>query len=61
MNKMKNVLQKFWQDEAGQGMAEYVLLLVLVVAMIVAFGPKIKGFVESKVSSVGDSINGFTP
>ena len=61
MKKNSGVLRKFWNDEAGQGTAEYVLLLVLVVAIVMAFGGKLKGFITDKVSSVGDNINNFNP
>ncbi len=33
---MKNLASKFWQDESGQGLAEYALLLGLIVIGVVA-------------------------
>ncbi len=59
---MKNkcsFLKKLWNDEAGQGTAEYVLLLVLVVAVVVAFGKPLKDAIMGKVSSLTSSIGGF--
>lgn len=54
---MKKFVQKLWKDESGQGTAEYVLLLAIIAGVLVVFGPKIKGFFESKTSSVMDQLN----
>ncbi len=61
MKQFKNVLKKLWSDEAGQGTAEYVLLLVLVVALVIAFGKPLKEAVMGKISSLTGSINEFNP
>ena len=52
----KNLLK----NNAGQGATEYILLLVVIVGLVVAFGPKIKSAVESKAGAVGAKIEGFT-
>lgn len=52
MNKLKNFAKGLWKDESGQGTAEYVLLIAIVVGIIVAFGPKIKSLIADKVSSI---------
>jgi len=59
MKRFKDVLQKFWNDEAGQGTAEYVLLLVLVVAIVMAFGTPLKTAIMAKVGSVTGQIQGY--
>ena len=57
MNKLKNFAKGLWKDESGQGTAEYVLLIAIVVGIIVAFGPKIKGLIQDKVSSIEGGFN----
>ena len=44
-------------DKRGQGATEYILLLVVVVGMIVAFGPKIKKAVEDKTGKLAESMD----
>jgi Flp pilus assembly pilin Flp len=61
---MKNIcskLRNLWSDESGQGTAEYVLLLVLVVAVVMLFGPKLKEAIMGKVGDLTTSIQGFNP
>ena len=47
---MKEMLKRFVREEDGQGMVEYVLIIagvaVVIAAVIVLFGDKIKGFVN---------------
>lgn len=50
---------KFLKNEKGQGMVEYILLLVVVVAIVAIFKDKIKSAVDSKVSDLGQKINDF--
>jgi Flp pilus assembly pilin Flp len=59
MKKLKNFAKTLWNDEGGQGMAEYVLLLVIIVAIVFAFKDKIKSAITTKMDSVGSDINGF--
>ena len=42
MKKLKNFAKTLWQDESGQGTAEYVLLVAIVVGALVVFGPALK-------------------
>jgi len=58
---MKSTLIKLWKDESGQGTAEYVLILVGVVAVGFLFKDKIKGIVSDKMTSLGGKIQGFGP
>lgn len=44
------------QDERGQGATEYILLLVVVVGLVVAFGPKIKSAMSTKMADLDNSI-----
>ena len=60
MNKVKNFARRFMNDESGQGMAEYVLLIVVVVGVAFLFKDKITGMVRTKLDSVGTEFNGFS-
>jgi Flp pilus assembly pilin Flp len=57
MKNFKNRVKQLVQDESGQGAAEYILLIALVVAIIMMFGPRIKGLVESRTSNIEGEFN----
>lgn len=48
----KNAVKSYWQDEEGQTSLEYVLLLVVVVAIIVKFGKGMQGKIGPLVENV---------
>lgn len=48
----KNLLK----NNAGQGATEYILLLVVIVGLIMAFGPRIKKAVSDKVGNLEESM-----
>lgn len=56
---MRKLLKKLKSDERGQGTAEYVLLLVIVIGLIIAFkGPitaKVNGLVEQITSGMDEA------
>lgn len=52
MKKLKNFAKTLWQDESGQGTAEYVLLIAIVVGALVIFGPRIKKAILGKLEEV---------
>lgn len=56
MSKIKNFAKKLWADEGGQGTAEYVLLVAIVVGALVVFGPKIKQAISDKTDEVVSGI-----
>ena len=60
MRNIKNFLNKFAKDESGQGTAEYVLLLAIVVALVMLFKDRIRKAFEAQTSKVGESIEGFS-
>lgn len=60
MKKMKTALMKLWKDESGQGATEYILLLVVVVALALMFRQSITDTISTKLSELGSSIGGFT-
>ncbi|UCD84711.1 MAG: Flp family type IVb pilin [Deltaproteobacteria bacterium] len=55
---MLSLLQKVWKDEEGQGMTEYILIVLLIaIAGIVvwrAFGDKIKDLVTGATDELGE-------
>lgn len=59
MHKVNNFFKKLWADESGQGMAEYVLLIVVILAIASIFKGKIKSAFESKMTEVSDGLSGF--
>jgi Flp pilus assembly pilin Flp len=57
-NKIKSTFTRFVKDESGQGSAEYILLIALVVAVIMMFGPRIKTAIEGKTGQLESQIQG---
>lgn len=57
-NRMRANLLK---NNSGQGATEYILLLVVVVGLVVAFGPRIKSAMNTKMSDLDSSIQGVKP
>lgn len=46
-------------DQRGQGMTEYALLLLVIVALVAVFKDKIRTAVEGKLGDVATSITDF--
>ena len=63
-NTMKNTaiktVKKLWADESGQGAAEYILLLVVVVGIVMLFRERISGIVNQKLSDLQQGTEGVT-
>lgn len=57
--KMKTYFRKENRDERGQGMTEYALLLLVIVALVTVFRTRITEAVSSKLGNVADSITNF--
>ncbi len=59
---MVNLLQALWQDEAGQDIAEYGLLLVLIAVAVVGavsiLGSSISDLWNSSADELADAISG---
>ena len=49
---MKNFFKSLWKDESGQGTAEYVLLIAIVVALVIMFRERITGLVSDKLGQI---------
>lgn len=60
MNKIVTKFKEILKDESGQGMSEYILLVVVIVAIAVIFKDRIKSAVQNKVNNLGEQIEGFS-
>lgn len=54
---MINTLKRMWNDESGQGLPEYALLVAAVVVMVVAASTLFADDVETLFTSIGTYIN----
>lgn len=55
---LRNRLRKnMLSNERGQGATEYILLLVVVIGLMVAFKGKITGAFEGATTKVGEKMN----
>ncbi len=53
LKRIHSLFSQIWQDESGQGATEYILMLVVVVAIIAIFR---KGIEEQIRGMVGDLV-----
>lgn len=60
MKMMKLNLSNKRKSQSGQGMTEYILLIVVVIGIATVFKEPIKRAVSGKMQSVEGSIQGFT-
>ena len=59
MKDLKKYIKNFIQDESGQGTTEYILILVVVVGIAIAFRKPIVQVIEGKIGSLGGKIQSF--
>lgn len=59
MKNIKSKLQNFWKDESGQGTAEYVMLIMIVVAIVFMFKKQIQNAINGKMQDAASQIQGF--
>jgi len=59
VKRCKLLLLKLWRDESGQGTAEYVLILVAIVAVGIIFRKQITELFTNKMGEVKNLIMGF--
>lgn len=52
MKGLKKFATQLWNDESGQGTAEYVLLIAIVVGLIIMFKDRIKGMIDGKLGQI---------
>ena len=53
---MKNFFKTLWRDESGQGATEYILILVVVAAIVMAFKGKIVEIIQTKTGEMGTKL-----
>jgi len=56
---MKNTLRSLWNDEAGQGLVEYVMLISLVIAAAAACFPGLAGSLKGAFEAVGTKLGTY--
>ena len=59
MKKMKSFFRNLWKNESGQGMTEYAMLILVVVAIAFIFKDKIRTAVQAKMEEVSGKISDF--
>lgn len=59
-NATINTLKKLWNDESGQGAAEYIMLLVVVVGVVMLFRDRIASIVNEKLGDLEAGAAGVT-
>lgn len=59
MKKFKSFSKNLLKNKRGQGATEYILLLVVVVALVMLFKEKIKTTMDGKLTELSDKISGF--
>lgn len=57
MKQLKNFLKQLAKDESGQGAAEYILLIALVVTIVFLFGDKLKAMIQSRTNDIDNQFN----
>jgi Flp pilus assembly pilin Flp len=58
---MFNVIKRLWNDESGQGLPEYALLVAAVVVMVVAASTLFTGSVSTLFTNIGTYITANSP
>lgn len=61
MKKLKIFSGRLFRNQSGQGATEYILLLVVVVGLIIAFKKPITEALQDKISTLRDAMSGITP
>jgi Flp pilus assembly pilin Flp len=59
MSKFTRRAMQLWNDESGQGATEYILLLVVVVALVLLFKGKIRTAISNKLDELEGNIQSF--
>lgn len=56
-NKRNTIRKNMLKNKRGQGATEYILLLVVIVGLVMMFGPRIKSAMEKKVGNLESSMD----
>lgn len=57
---MKDLMQTFWNDESGQDMAEYALLLVLIAVVVTVAVIAFRGAITNAFNTATTQLNNPT-
>lgn len=61
MTTLRNRLRKnLLKNQSGQGATEYILLLVVIVGLVMMFGPRIKSAMNDKMTNLDKGMQGIT-
>jgi len=60
MKSLKSLARALWKDESAQGAVEYILLLVVVVAVAMIFRRQITEAVNSRLADISGGMSGFS-
>ena len=60
MKNAKQLAKMLWEDESAQGATEYILLLMIVVAIVFLFRDNIRGIVDEKIGQLREGMTGIT-
>ena len=61
LSKMRvNLRKNLLKNNAGQGATEYILLLVVIVGLVIAFGPRVKKAFGDKLTVLEDGMTEVT-
>lgn len=60
MKKIKELAVQLWNDESAQGATEYILLLVIVVALAITFKGRIMEIVSGKLGELATGVGQVT-
>ena len=61
MKLFKSFSKRISKSESGQGATEYILLLVVVVALVVMFKDRIKETMSGKIDQLKEQIGSVAP
>lgn len=61
MKKIVKLFKEFLNDESGQGATEYILLLVVVVAVALLFRRQLTQMVTGRLDAISGALQGFDP
>lgn len=56
MKHLKKFLKDLWQDESGQGATEYILILVVLGVVIIAFREKLAELFKDRTGQVSEKL-----
>ena len=56
---IQNFLIRLWRDESDQGATEYILIMVVIGALIVAFKKPLLTMIKTRTNDVSTKLGGF--